>query len=94
MAAFNGTITVNNSQYRPCIASGKKALFHRWTERAQIVPPSPMVGGHSGGIIKDTAGIIEYEDGTVADVYATNIKFVDNLFAEYSFPPEVATDDN
>lgn len=90
MAVFEGNITVSNSEYRPCIVKGKKALFHRWTERAYIVPPSPMVGGHNGGVIKDTAGIVEYEDGTVAEVYATNIKFVDNLFKEIAFPPEVS----
>lgn len=93
MAALDGTITVSNSQYRPCIANGKKALFHRWAERANIVPPSPMVGGHSGGVIKDTAAIVEYEDGTVAEVRTMNIKFADNLFAEYEFPPEVMTND-
>lgn len=97
MAIFDGKITASNSEYRPCIVNGKKALFHRWTERANIIPPSPMAPGvisHDGGVIKDTAGIIEYEDGTVAEVYTINIRFVDNPFKEIAFPPEVTTDDN
>lgn len=81
-------ITVKYSEYRPCIVDKKKALFHRWEERANIVSPSPMVGGHSGGVIRDVAGIVEFEDGTIAEVYATNIRFVDNPFAEIAFPPE------
>lgn len=90
MAALDGKITVSNAEYRPCIVDGKRALFHRWTERANIVPPSPMIGGHNGGVIKDTAGIVEYEDGTIAEVYAFNIRFVDNPFADIAFPPEEA----
>ena len=81
-------ITVKYSEYRPCIVNEKKALFHRWEDISQIVPPSPMVGGHHGGENKSVAGIVEFEDGTIREVYPYNIRFVDNPFAEIGFPPE------
>lgn len=85
MAGLNGTITISNSQYRPCIADGKKALFHNWEQWNAIVPPSPMVGGHGGGVIQGEYAIVEYEDGTIGKVLPNDIHFVDNLFAEYNF---------
>lgn len=86
MAGLDGIITSATSEYRPCIVGGKKALFHRWTERANIVPLSPMVGGHAGGVIKDTAGIVEFEDGTVGEFHVQQIRFVDNFLREFAFP--------
>lgn len=85
MAAISQTIIVSNSQNRPCIADGKKALFHNWEQWSEIVPPSPMIGGHGGGVIQGEFAIVEYEDGTVGKVLPIKIKFVDNLFKEYSF---------
>ena len=31
------TITVRNSEYRPCLVDGKKALFHRFVEDNQLL---------------------------------------------------------
>lgn len=62
---------------RPCIVKDKKALFHEWSEVRKIVPPSYMVGGHSGGLISQTFGIVELEDGTVKECYPYEIKFLD-----------------
>lgn len=62
---------------RPCVVKGKKALFHRWAEYSDVVPPSPMVGGAPGGVIKSTLAIIEYEDGTIKRCYSEEIKFLD-----------------
>lgn len=85
MAGLNGTIIISNSEHRPCIADGKKALFHNWERWSEILPPSPMVGGHNGGVLQGTLAIVEYEDGTVGKVLPQSIKFVDNLFKEYDF---------
>lgn len=70
---------------RPCLIKDKKALFHMWFECAKVVPPSPMVGGHSGGIIKDVFGLVEFEDGSVSEVYPYEIKFLDSPFIDYYF---------
>lgn len=85
MAGLNGTITVRNSQYRPCIADGKKALFHNWEQWAEIVPPSPMIGGHAGGVIQGEFGIVEFEDGQIGKVLPNQIRFTDNIFEEHHF---------
>lgn len=50
---------------RRCTADGRKAIFHRWRDVSQIVPPSPMMGGHGGGVVRDTFAIVEYEDGSI-----------------------------
>lgn len=78
-------ITTTTAEYRPCYANGKKALFHRWTEEAGVLPPSIMKGGHSGGQIRTAFAIVEYEDGTIALVLPQKIRFIDNKFKEYDF---------
>lgn len=65
--------------FRPCIIFGRKALFHRWVERQSIVAPSPMVGGHTGGIVKTISALVEFEDGTCTLVNPEEIKFVDDF---------------
>ena len=55
----------------------KAALFHGWVQIKQVVGPSIMLGGHSGGEIATTLGIVEYLDGTVEQVYPAYIRFVD-----------------
>lgn len=37
MAALDGTITMTTAEYRPCYANNKKALFHRWTDKEEIL---------------------------------------------------------
>jgi len=79
-----------NESYRPCkVGSEKneyrKALFHRWSEFANVVEPSPMIGGHPGGQIKYTLGIVEYEDGQVEQVHPREIIFLDNLFEDVRY---------
>ena len=82
---------------RPCLVNGKKALFHTWEQQSQVIPPSPMVGGHSGGEIKLLFGIIEDENGQITRVNPTSIKFIDNKIQEYVFedgssPKEVCSE--
>lgn len=76
-------------ELRPCIVNGKiKALFHRWQEETDVIAPSVLRGGHSGGEIKILYGIIEDETGQVAKVNPTVIKFTDDKIQEYYYPPE------
>jgi hypothetical protein len=73
---------VKMPELRKCIVGGKAAYFHRWAEVSEIVPPSPMVGGHNGGVLRRTFGIIEYqEDGVVKECYPSEIRFL-------NVPPE------
>ena len=65
------------SRTRPCYVDGKKALFHKWSDRAEAIAESPMIGGHPAGIIKWTVGIVEFEDGTVKEKAPSEIRFAD-----------------
>lgn len=80
-----GDITISTSEYRPCYVNGKKALFHKWEEFAKPIAPSALIGGDPGGQIKYTLGLIEYEDGQIAKVEPTCIKFCDYKLNEYAF---------
>lgn len=82
-------ITISNSEYRPCYVDGKKALFHKWNEIAEVQAPGFAIGSSPGGQLKATFGLIEFEDGTVREVYPNKIKFADNKIKEYSFDEEV-----
>lgn len=62
---------------RACYADDKKAMFHGWYPYSTIVEPSPMVGGHNGGVINFTCGIVEFEDGKIDEVVPSKIRFVD-----------------
>lgn len=44
-----------------------------------------MRGGHPAGQASSTFAIVEFEDGTVHEVEPWNIRFIDNLTAEYLF---------
>lgn len=80
----NSTITISH-ELRPCYADGKKAFFHKFVEHSRIVEPSPMIGGHNGGVIKYTLAIVEYENGNVDFVDPCKIRFVDEKIKEYAF---------
>ena len=68
----------NSNELRMCVVMGKKAFFHKWSEISKLVDPSPLLGGHSGGVVRITVGIIEYEeDGTVHEAYPYEIRFID-----------------
>lgn len=75
-------------EYRPCLVDGKKALFHRWAVRKQIVEPSIRVGGHRGGEVEVIVAIVEYENGKVAECYPIQVRFCDRMMEEYLFEME------
>lgn len=78
-------IQVMFSEYRPCVVKGKKALFHRWADKAQVVGESALRGGHSAGQLWVVVGIVEHEDGTIREAYPYEIRFVDHKQREYCF---------
>ena len=67
---------MNREGLRKCEVGKDVAFFHRWSEHATVVDPSPMIGGHPGGAVKFPVGIVEYADGTVKLVEPGNIKFI------------------
>lgn len=70
---------------RPCKCNGENYLFHCWEHFSEIVEPSPLVGGHCGGVVGCTFGIVEDENGKVFRVPVYEITFTDNKFREYCF---------
>lgn len=73
---------------RPCYVDGVKAIFHRFSERSEIIAPSPMKGGHGGGVLKWTVAIVEYENGVVSEVEVTKVRFADGgEFSNIAFKP-------
>lgn len=65
-----------------------KALFHCWSYRSELVGESPLRGGHPGGQISATFGLVEYEDGTMHEIEPQNIRFVDGKINQYGFREE------
>lgn len=37
MAGLNGRITIEGSEYRPCLIGGRKHLFHKWGFNGETV---------------------------------------------------------
>ena len=72
-------------ELRPCLVSRQKALFHRWVDISDIIEPSPLMGGHCGGVVKYTLGLVEYEDGATGLVHPTKIVFKDEKIKEFIF---------
>lgn len=62
---------------RPCYINGKRGMFHQWINRAEVAPPSMMIGGHQGGQLWDVFGLVEMEDGHMIEVVPTKVVFAD-----------------
>lgn len=73
--------------YREVVEPEKdvNGLFHYWSHRSEVVGESYLCGGHAAGQVSSTFAIVEFEDGTVHEVEPWNIRFIDNLTAEYLF---------
>lgn len=77
-------ITIKTPEYRPCFVKGKPALFHRWADYAQI--RDAYLQGTTSGQLAQTFAIVEYEDGSISECYPNQVKFCDNLHAQYAWP--------
>lgn len=71
------TLEPGRPRLRECEVDGKKGFFHRWEDYAAVIEPSPMVGGHPGGQMRETFAIVEMEDGRIREVKPTKIVFTD-----------------
>lgn len=70
-------------ELRPCNVHGKRALFHEWSHVSTI--REAMLKGSVSGIVSDTYGIVEYENGVVERVFPFDIQFLDNKINEFCF---------
>lgn len=65
---------------RQCIVNDQLCYFHGWNIKYDIIEPSPMIGGHPGGQISATYGIIEFPDGKVNEFIRPGaIRFCDDI---------------
>lgn len=64
---------------RPCLARGRRAIFHRWVNSAHPLLPRGTEPGENARYyqFRRTEALIEYEDGTVARVFPSDIQFID-----------------
>lgn len=69
----SGDIKIS-TELRPCMINGKKALFHLWIKKKDIVMQSEYVDG-----------LVEFIDGTVEEIKSERIRFCDSKIKEYSF---------
>lgn len=65
---------MHENSNRKCIYKKSVCTFHGIYQESRVIPPSPLVGGHSGGVIAYPVAIIETEEGDVLKVTATSIQ--------------------
>lgn len=92
MAAIKSiAVHTGENEYRPCYVKGRKALFHRWINSASPALPKGMDANDEKARFfqhRSTCGLVEYEDGTLARVWPTDIRFADGgHFREYEWIP-------
>ena len=71
---------------RPCLiekqgSNPRRAVFHCFGQFAEVVAPSLLKGGHSGGQIATIMAVVEYPDGQVDEVPAYCVRFTDRTEA-------------
>lgn len=90
MASIRAMVTTT-AEYRPCIAKGKRALFHRWCDSANPALPKGVSYGRPDDYFQlwSCHAIVEFEDGQVARVWPSDVKFTDHKFSEYDFDDDL-----
>ena len=79
MASF-GNIKIE-WETRLCKVDDRIGYFHTWEQYNDVIPPSPLKGGHPGGTVSEVFAIVEFEDG-VERVCPHKIKFIDQINAD------------
>ena len=77
-------------ELRPCWVSGRPALFHRWADTARPARPYGQETDETADYyqLHSVQAIVEYEDGTVARVWPSAIKFLPSeQFKDYDWLP-------
>ncbi len=65
-------------KYRLCEVKNKICYFHTWEHWSNVIETSPLIGGHSSGLISNTFGLVEFPDGLVRQVCPNEIRFIDD----------------
>ena len=93
---LDSKITVKQ-EIRPCMVrmadgSEKKAVWHMFTTRAVYRVRDAILQGQTGGKIgfSSPVAIVEYKDGSIHEVGATEIRFIDSdyEFSQYMWENE------
>lgn len=76
-----------HQEKRPCLVGSKreKALFYGVFQNSYVVEPSPLIGGHPGGVVAYPIAVVELENGSLKTVIINDIYFIDREFENYSF---------
>lgn len=67
---------------RECKVNGRKGRFHVWENYSDVIPPSNLVGGHTGGVISRVFAIVEFENGKVERCEPYKVVFKDGKEAD------------
>jgi len=81
MSLFKKKVKVVESyDYRPCWVNGRKAMFHRWVNSARPQLPKGQEPNENSRYYqyRATHGLVEYENGSMATVWPTDIVFADS----------------
>lgn len=70
--------TPHDPKLRLCKVGDKIGYFHTWEQKSDVIPPSPMRGGHPGGVVSQMFAIVEFTDG-IERVQPCNVKFYDEI---------------
>lgn len=73
---------------RPCYVGGRRALFHRWIDSAHPVTPIGVPEDENTTRFQfwSVRALVEYEDGTLARAWPSEIVFADgSVFSSYKW---------
>lgn len=86
--AFFDEITIT-AERRLCVVKDRVGYFHRWEHYSDVFAPSLLKGGHPGGTVARTYGLVEFtlpecnnEATGVERVSPTDIVFLDDETAK------------
>ena len=68
------TDIIIKQEYRSCLVKGKKALFHKWLTKYDLIYKSEYA-----------KGLVEFENGYVGEFKSEDIQFCDNKIKEIYF---------
>lgn len=77
-------------ELRPCFVNGRRALFHRWADSARPAKPYGQEDDENAPNyqLHSVQAIVEYDDGTVARVWPSALKFLPSeQFNDYAWAP-------
>ncbi len=65
---------MRNCTYTDQHGTKHNASLHGFFQRSTVIEPSPMVGGHPGGVVAYPVAVIELEDGKILEVSSAMVQ--------------------